>query len=566
MQGGFKTKTGCLKAAAAALLCCAAASFLPAPALAQTANPAPGTSGVNPASRDLQQMREGIERWQQQREVERMQQMRRQQKEHPKEEPEPERAPAFHFTLTAIEHNDSAILTDEEIARAVAPWIGTDVSMAQIEELLNAVNTLYRERGYVVCEARLRPQRIKGGRLFVTLVEGKTADVEVSGNTHTREGYILSAFDLKPGEVANFRDMQQDLLEFNMTNDVALRIDIRAGDKPETTDYAIEAAEPSNWTATVFADTTGTRTTGRPRAGASLTNRSLFGIRDSATLFGLASEGSKSVMASYSVPLTAKGTRLTASASWGDVEVVQGPSADADVEGSSEYYSLRLVHPFYVASDAKWSVFGEWSRQKSETEFWSITINDTEIDAYSAGLEAILLTDRSVFFATAMISSEHAEEKTFDQSYSQTLFKGNAFWRYRLLDELTVSLSGAWQFVAGGDELTSTQYFYLGHTSGVRGYDNDVLSAEEGAYINAQADWAFAGEKTSLFVFADAGRLTGTSSYTRRTLASVGAGVTLPLWKDASITASAGVPLVRDIGEGQHVNKARFDLAVVATW
>lgn len=520
----------------------------------------------NPAVRDLQQIRRDVERWQQEREVERMQEIRREHEEARERTPEQEKASAFRFQLNAVEHGKSAILTDEEIDKAVAPWIGREVSMSDIEAMLEAINRLYREKGYVVCEARIKPQRIKNGRLAITLVEGKTGKLTVTGNEHTRESYIRGAFDLEPGEIANYREMSEDLVRFNMTNDVVLRIDIRAGSSPETTDYEITAAEPANWTATVFADTLGTRSTGRPRVGASVTNRSVLGFRDAFTVLGLVSEGSKSFMASYAVPLNSLGTKLTASASFGDVEVVQGPSADDDVKGTSEYYSIRLDHPLYVTSETKWTIYGEWSRQKSTTDFWDITINDTQIDSWTGGLEAILLGERSVFYATAALSHEKSVEETFGQEWKQNIFTGNAFWRYRLTHSVTFTLSGAWQSVVSGDDLTTSQYFYLGHTSGVRGYENDVLSAEQGAYVNAQLDWAFLGPKTSLFAFVDAGRISGTSAYEQQTLASIGAGLTWPLWNGAGLTATVGVPLEKDIGDDTHVNTARFDISLVATW
>ena len=131
---------------------------------------------------------------------------------------------------------------------------------------------------------------------------------------------------------------------------------------------------------------------------------------------------------------------------------------------------------------------------------------------------------------------------------------------------VSFTLSGAWQSVVSGDDLTTSQYFYLGHTSGVRGYENDVLSAEQGAYVNAQLDWAFLGPKTSLFAFVDAGRISGTSAYEQQTLASIGAGLTWPLWNGAGLTATVGVPLEKDIGDDTHVNTARFDISLVATW
>lgn len=55
-----------------------------------------------------------------------------------------------------------------------------------------------------------------------------------------------------------------------------------------------------------------------------MTNRSLLDVRDNLTVLGLASEGSKSGYIGYSLPLNSRGTRLSANASFGDVEVIQG--------------------------------------------------------------------------------------------------------------------------------------------------------------------------------------------------------------------------------------------------
>lgn len=545
------------------------ALFAAAPAL--HAAPVDGAGQINrvdrnQVDRNLRQLREEVERRRLEGEMELLESERREAAPPPAVQKPAVPAGTFRFRLNEVTHTPTAILSDEEFARATAPFTGREVAMADLKAMLEAVNALYREKGYVVCEARLAPQRIRGGRLMVTLVEGRTGRTTVSGAKHTNAGYILGAFGLEPGEVANYREMSEALVRFNMTNDVVLSVDIRAGEAPGTTDYEIRTTEPPNWTASVFADTLGPRSTGRPRAGVSVTNRSVFGRRDAATLLGLVSEGSRSLYASYGVPLNSMGTRLTASVSVGRVDVISGPSAAGDVEGDSEYYALRLEHPLYAASAAKWTLWGEWSRQKSETDFFTVTINDVEIDTARAGLEAILFGDRSVFYFTSALGHGRVKERTFDERWEQNILTGSAFWRLQTAPDWRVSVSGAWQAVIDGDPLSTSQYFYLGHTSGVRGYENDALSAEAGAYVNFEAAWSPAGPRTALFAFLDAGRLTGKSSYSRRELASTGLGLTWPLWEGASLTATAGFPLIRDLGAGERADKARFDLAVTASW
>ena len=216
-------------------------------------------------------------------------------------------AASFEFHLAGITHDKSSVLTEAEIQKAVSPWVGQTINAQDLSKILNAINALYQQKGYVVCMAMLKPQRIKGGVLHITLIEGKTDEVSVVGNEHTSASYVLSACDFEKGQVASYSDMYDDLVEFNMTNDVLLTVDIRPGSKEETTSYVIGVHEPDNWTGSVFADTTGSKSTGRPRFGASVTNRSVLGRRDAATLLGTVSQGSHSVLATYSMPLTAKG-------------------------------------------------------------------------------------------------------------------------------------------------------------------------------------------------------------------------------------------------------------------
>ena len=190
----------------------------------------------------MRQLQEDVDRYRQSEEVRQMIEKRREMESREPVKVEPAEKKGFEFELKSIDHNESEVLTKDEIAKAVVPFLGRRVGMPEVREMLGRINALYREKGYVVCEARLRPQRIRSGRLFVTLVEGKTGAVKVTGNETTNEGFIRGAFDLEVGKVANYREMSADLVHFNMTNDVVLSIDMRAGEEAGTTDYEIRAA------------------------------------------------------------------------------------------------------------------------------------------------------------------------------------------------------------------------------------------------------------------------------------------------------------------------------------
>lgn len=210
----------------------------------------------------------------------------------------------------------------------------------------------------MVCQAVLQPQRISKGVLTITLVEGKTGAVSLSSAVEgkefkTRGSYILRAFDLEKGKVSNYREMLDDLVKFNMTNDIQLSVDMRAGQEPETTDYEIFGQEPDPRTFTLFSDSSGSKSSGRYRGGVSFTERSLLGWRDRLQLIGVFSHGSRSFMGSYSVPLNSFGTRLTASYSYGRVKVVDGPSEGFDVKGPFSISVIETRPSFVCDFDLK---------------------------------------------------------------------------------------------------------------------------------------------------------------------------------------------------------------------
>lgn len=471
------------------------------------------------------------------------------------------------FTVTQLTHTPSLVLSDQELADVFSEWEGRTIAVKDIAGILDAVNALYRQKGYLVCQAVVKPQRISQGRLEITLIEGVTDKVTVEELKSTNESYVRRAFNLPEGEVANYREMLEDLVRFNMTNDTALTVDISAGDAPNTSAYTIAASEPDRWGLSVFADTTGSESTGRPRAGASIVNRSLLGWRDSLTLLGVTSEGSKSAMAGYSIPLTSFGTRLSFTGSYGKVDIVDGPSADFDVSGESWLMSARLEHPFYVTQNQKWTVWGEAGRQKSTTDMFDVMrVADTTIETATAGVDGLVFGSRWLAIASVSVAHHEAEEATFGNTYRYQLAHVSGSARYTTVEGITISANVNSQIKLAGDELVTADHFYLGHTAGVRGYDNDVISAEEGATVSLEAAFPVAGPQSNVFVFADWGYLWGTTSYADDMLWSLGLGVQWPLFDGALLRTSAAFPMKRDLEDGQDVDKVRFDLAVTIAW
>lgn len=473
--------------------------------------------------------------------------------------------------LKEVEFSPSEVLSKNELNEAVKEFLNEELRGKELTKLLMTVNELYRKKGYVVCQAVLKPQRISDGKLFISLIEGKTGEVNVSFETEnessdTRSSYIARAFNLPSGEVANYEKMVNDLIRFNMTNDVQLSIDMKAGEKEQTTDYTVLVREPAPRMFNVFADSAGSTSTGRYRLGAGFIERSLLGWRDKLQLVALGTRGSGSFMGSYSVPLNSYGVRLSATYSYGAVKVVDGPSEDFDVKGASQYFALRLDYPFYVTSNSKLSGYIQGVRQTSKTRIYhALDISDTSVKSLMAGFEEMMYGKGLALYSHGQYVESWAKNYTFDSASRYRRLIGNINWEQRIGSRYGYSVNIEGQKYLGGGDMVSGSYFYLGSSSGVRGYENDALSAYSGGWVNFEQKLYFDDQESNVFVFFDVGKLGGKSSYAQKTLASVGPGVTWRPWNWLSSSATIAFPLRRKVAE-ERADKARLDFVINAVW
>src|SRR3712207_2995393 len=91
------------------------------------------------------------------------------------------------FVLTKIQTQKSDILTKSEIARITEEYIKREITTTDLYTMVQKINALYEEKGYVVCRAILPAQRIQNGVVQILLIEGKTGNVTIEGNHRSEE-------------------------------------------------------------------------------------------------------------------------------------------------------------------------------------------------------------------------------------------------------------------------------------------------------------------------------------------------------------------------------------------
>ncbi|MBR1601157.1 MAG: ShlB/FhaC/HecB family hemolysin secretion/activation protein, partial [Alphaproteobacteria bacterium] len=114
--------------------------------------------------------------------------------------------------IEKIEVPDSEILTKEEIADIVKDYEQTNLTMADIKELVADINEMYLDKGYVTARAYLPEQTIENGILKIAVMEGKVGDVKIEGNRWTKESHIKDRLDINEGEIFNVQKLEEDML------------------------------------------------------------------------------------------------------------------------------------------------------------------------------------------------------------------------------------------------------------------------------------------------------------------------------------------------------------------
>ena len=470
----------------------------------------------------------------------------------------------IHFELKKVEWNPSAILTQEELQAVTEAYIGRQITAKDLLEMTDKITALYREKGYMTCGAVLN-RRIHDGVAKVRLVEGRTENVSVSGNRSTRENYITGRLGLKPGEIANIARLNKDLRWFHGTNDIQLRVVIKPGVAEGTTDYEIIAFEPQNQTVTLYLDNDGYDNSGRWRQGIFYTMRSLSGYRDALRGSFIRSQGTKAWTMGYSIPLSQRGMRLDLNYSGNRTKITNGELKNLGVRGKAQSFSLNWRVPFYITAHSRHETGLQYIYQTSKTDwgYGSVSWTDDKINRVIPYVSFTHYGNSSVFYHKH--SFVFAKRRDIDgNSDSANLYRLSSFWqkRYGGGQFWQARLEGQW---SSEDNLASSDRFFIGGVTSVRGYEEGFIGGPKGMTANLEYHVPLdKARRFSLFPFVDWGTISGVTGMEHRTLLSAGLGLEAR-YKQLYSTLSVGFPIKKDFYETS-VDSTRVDFSLSATF
>ncbi|HHW09924.1 MAG TPA: ShlB/FhaC/HecB family hemolysin secretion/activation protein [Firmicutes bacterium] len=405
--------------------------------------------------------------------------------------------------VSAIITDDSEILTTEEIAAITGLYIGREVTVAQLNEVVAQINRLYEQKGFITARAVLPAQTVKEGVVHIRLVEGRVGKVEVTGNRTAVASFYTRRIRIKPGELVRLERIAKEVGYFNRLHSDQVQVQLKAGQEFGTTDFLL-LVNPAPDQRSIFIDNGGRKDTGIYRIGATYVRQHLFRRGDPLSLSLMWAEGMLAGSLAYQIPIGTRGARLRAGYDTSDIKVLSPEFADLEIKGHSYDAYLEFSYPWLVTSSLLATSPVQWHRKYSRSTFSGASLAGTEERTGSVGIN---LQWQKPGFAgmsqcsylvgdTRIAGDEEAEVEPFRKVYCS--LSGQA----AVAGRLVLKLKGTVQ--SSKDPLPTTEKLSVGGMETVRGYAEGELSRDRGYFVGLELEVPL-GRSATMSVFADHG-------------------------------------------------------------
>lgn len=425
------------------------------------------------------------------------------------------------FKLNDLRLSGAQTLTAEELRSLTQPYIGRDVTLADLEKLTQAITQRYRERGYFLAQAIVPVQTVHDGIVEISIVEGRLGqiNVQVAPDAPISEARVRGFLaPVEVGQAVNALLYERAMLLLSDQPGVRVTSGLQEGGQTGTTDLSVEVVAASRFTFAAEADNQGTLESGRYRAGGTVRWLSPFGIGDNLDARVLVSNGNALQFGriAYEAPIGISGLR----AGFGLARVsyeLGGNFKALEAQGKADVADLSLSYPMIrqrqqnlflrLSADSK-QLTDEFRAVDFESNKrvhgfglgWTWERRDDVFGGgYFASSGTLYRGDLSIGDAQTLAFDQSIAGHHTDGSYTKLNFQ---FSRLQaILPQHSLYLSVGAQRANGN--LDASEKLSLGGARAVRAYASGEALVDEGQIATAEWRWSYNDEFTP-FVFYDA--------------------------------------------------------------
>ncbi len=457
----------------------------------------------------------------------------------------------------------STVFSRQQLAKVLEPFTNRPISFAELFQARSAITQLYFENGYITSGAYIPPQTLQGKVVTITVLEGGLENIQVTGTKYLNTNYIRKRIGIATKAPLN-RDRLLQALQLLQLNPLISNIsaELSAGTRPGQSILEVQVTEAQSTTIQTTIDNGRSPAVGSFRRNIQLNEGNLFGIGDRAILAYTNTDGSNAIDASYALPLNPRNGTLNFSYGTTSSSVIEPPFDLLDINSESRYYDITLRQPIIQTPSQELALGISASRLESETSLLDIPFalslgadeqGRSRISAIRFFQEWTQRDTRQVIAARSQFNlGVGAFDATVNEERPDSRFlswTGQAQWVRAIAPETLLLVRGNVQLSA--TSLLPLEQFSLGGLQSVRGYRQDLLLTDNGAFASAEvrlpvlrvSDW---NAVLQVAPFVDVGTTWNADREApeRNSLASIGLGL---VWQQSDrFTARLdyGIPLI----------------------
>ena len=434
------------------------------------------------------------------------------------------------FDILEFQIEGNSVLDVGAIERAVLPQLGPGRDMAAVEAARGALESAYQKAGFLTVLVDVPEQRVDGGVVLLSVVEGRIDRLYVTGSRYHDQGWIRAAVpELAQGKVPDFNRVQQQLASVSR-EDRKLQPVLRAGVLPGTVEVDLQIDDQLPLSGSIGLNNQYSRDTDPLRLVAMLRYDNLFQRDHSIALTAIVAPTAPSqagvVVANYTIPLAGLDSwALSAVWSNSNVETLGGtqvlgngttlgvrrnwafgPDGAHSLSGGVDYKDLKESIPQTAGTVS--TPVRYLPLQLAYAGAW-FNAGDRYIlnTAVTAASRAVF--QRNVECVPGIVDDQfNCKRQGADGSFAVFRFDGR--WTHSL-DGGSFGLRLGGQLASG--PLISAEQYSLGGVDTVRGYLEGAVSGDSGVLVSAELrspnlapQWAPFVTELTVLAFVDAAR------------------------------------------------------------
>jgi hemolysin activation/secretion protein len=398
----------------------------------------------------------------------------------------------------------NTVFSEKDLAPILSLYENREITAEELQEVKNKTTRFYIDNGYVTSGVVIPDQKMEDGIITLKIIEGRLTQINVSGNSWLRSGYVKKRVDLAAGDdPLNINTLQDRLKLIKQDPRIEnINANLSPGLKPGESRLDVEIQEARPYHLSMRFNNHNSPGIGAYRGEFEFSHLNLSGFGDSLTAQYDITEGLDDYSVEYSLPFTRRDTTLTLKIERADAVVVAEPFNELNIESQTKTYSAAVRQPFFrslareIAAELKLEkresqtrmlmfkedgyAFSEGVPENGET---TVTVLRFSQEWVERSLNQVIAA-RSTFSFGLDLSSPTINETGPDGRFFTWLGQFQWLRRFGFLESQALFRT---DFRYSNTPLLPVEKFSIGGASTVRGYRENQLTTDNG--IVSSLEW-----------------------------------------------------------------------------